>query len=320
MWAAILSLEDAAELVRVASALRWRNNPRGHDNLDLHERYGDGLLPWLEQLVDGDGVLSGNPWCTQACLLACTSKRAFDLAYRVHYFANKKQPTDLAMQWVERHPKTGLRELARRAEEGDKRAAVLLRRLGGSAEAPGPKPRGLAEAILQHLDDYAERAFGQIDYAHVAPSAVARWPHLTSPHPELAFGGLRLVAARARRGNGWGIVLERITGTRDASPQITQYLYGSAIPGGYALRARLLERGFGSAEQVLPHLALTNASILIETAEFEHVVGTHVFGSGASAPWNIPPSASPTYRSLAEALARRKPQLFDPGTPNTRPP
>jgi hypothetical protein len=315
LWAALLSLEDAAELVQVAGALTWRNHPRGVDNIDLYARYRNGILPWLAQLVDDDGLLLANPWCTQACLLACTSKRAFDLAYRVRFYSRRDQPTELASQWVERHRRIGMRELARRADGGDKRATVLLRRCGGAAKA-----QGLAGAILQHLDDHAEVGFGHIDYAHAVPCAVARWPLLSSPHPELAFGGLRLVAARARRGRGWGIVLERLTGIGSPSPQVTQYAYGSQVSGGYVLCARPSQRGFGDAlEHAVPLLGLTDPQVIVRTADFEHVVGSHVFVSdGRASRWHIPPSESPTYRSLARAIASRDGSLFEAGTINTR--
>ena len=48
LWDALLSLADAAELVEVASRLRWEFHPRGFDNTDLHARYGDGIVPWRE--------------------------------------------------------------------------------------------------------------------------------------------------------------------------------------------------------------------------------------------------------------------------------
>jgi hypothetical protein len=55
-WAALLSLEDAAELVREATRLEWRFHVRGKDNLALHERYGDEILPWLGSRLK-NGVL-----------------------------------------------------------------------------------------------------------------------------------------------------------------------------------------------------------------------------------------------------------------------
>ena len=57
LWDARLSLEDAAELVAVASRLRWEFHPRGFDNTELHARYGDGIVPWLATRLDGTRVL-----------------------------------------------------------------------------------------------------------------------------------------------------------------------------------------------------------------------------------------------------------------------
>lgn len=61
LWAALLSLADAAEFVAVATRLRWEFHPRGFDNVDLHRRYGDAIVPWLATRVDGAGVLHNQP-------------------------------------------------------------------------------------------------------------------------------------------------------------------------------------------------------------------------------------------------------------------
>ena len=82
MWQALLSLADAAEFVEVASRLRWEFHPRGFDNTDLYQRYGDGIVPWLATFVDDDGVLHNVPWCVGPCLLACGSAEASRAARR----------------------------------------------------------------------------------------------------------------------------------------------------------------------------------------------------------------------------------------------
>ena len=82
LWAALLSLADGAEFVRVASGLAWEFHPRGFDNVDLHLRYGDAIVPWLATRLDHDGVLHNLPWCVVPCLLACGGPAAFELAWR----------------------------------------------------------------------------------------------------------------------------------------------------------------------------------------------------------------------------------------------
>lgn len=83
LWAALLSLEDADELVTEARRLRWEFHVRGRENLALLERYGEGILPWLESRLDDAGVLFNVPWCVVPCLLAIDTRQAFALALRV---------------------------------------------------------------------------------------------------------------------------------------------------------------------------------------------------------------------------------------------
>ncbi len=82
LWAALLSLETADELVREARRLRWEFHVRGRDNLALHQRYGDAILPWLESRLDDEGVLFNVPWCVVPCLLAIGTRAALALALR----------------------------------------------------------------------------------------------------------------------------------------------------------------------------------------------------------------------------------------------
>jgi len=84
VWAAFLSLEDAAEFVKHARRIRWEFQVRGRDNVALHERYGDGILPWIESRIEGEGALVNVPWCVVPCLLAIGTRDALDVALRVH--------------------------------------------------------------------------------------------------------------------------------------------------------------------------------------------------------------------------------------------
>lgn len=120
VWAALLSLENAAEFVTHARGLRWQANVRGMNNLAPYERYGDGILPWIATRVDEDGVLHNVPWCVLPCLLASGAEDAFAIG------ATVRVPHVLC-RWVIRHPATGYRLLAERASQP--RVAGVIREL-----------------------------------------------------------------------------------------------------------------------------------------------------------------------------------------------
>ncbi|MEZ4445135.1 MAG: hypothetical protein R3B72_39040 [Polyangiaceae bacterium] len=61
-WAALCSLEDAAERVRTLAAVDFQHPPRRLVNTAFHERYGDAILPLLDALVDDDGRVSEDAW------------------------------------------------------------------------------------------------------------------------------------------------------------------------------------------------------------------------------------------------------------------
>ena len=110
VWLALLSLENAEEFCEHAIRLRWETDVRGRDNIAPYERYGDGILPWIATRVDRAGRLRNEPWCVLPCLLACGSEEAFGIAARV-------RDTGVLRRWVTRHPETGHRLLAERADE-----------------------------------------------------------------------------------------------------------------------------------------------------------------------------------------------------------
>jgi len=132
VWAALLSLEDAAEFVTHARGLRWQANVRGKDNLAPYERYGDGVLPWISARVDEEGVLHNVPWCVLPCLLASGAEDAFAIGAAV-------RDPDVLCQWVIRHPGIGYRLLAERASQP--RVADAIRVLHGI------DPRGTAHRL-----------------------------------------------------------------------------------------------------------------------------------------------------------------------------
>ncbi|MDI3291477.1 hypothetical protein [Polyangium sp. 15x6] len=83
VWAALLSLEDAAEFVKHGRRIRWEFQVRGRDNTALYDRYGDGILPWIESRIEAEGALANVPWCVVPCLLAIGTREALDVALRV---------------------------------------------------------------------------------------------------------------------------------------------------------------------------------------------------------------------------------------------
>ncbi len=82
VWAALLSLENAEEFVRYAKLLTWHFAGRGRDNTSALERYGSGILPWIESRLRDDSVLVNVPSCVVPCLLATRTSAALELALR----------------------------------------------------------------------------------------------------------------------------------------------------------------------------------------------------------------------------------------------
>lgn len=82
-WAALHSVQDADEFVRAAKRIQWHADVRGRYNLAAFERYGAGMLPWLDSRIDRRGVLINKPWCLLPCLLAIVDPRAFSVAVKI---------------------------------------------------------------------------------------------------------------------------------------------------------------------------------------------------------------------------------------------
>ncbi len=284
LWAALLALEDAAALVAEATRLRWDFHPRGFDNTELHDRYGDDIVPWLATCVDDDGVLHNRPWCVVPCLLACGSAAAFALAWRVTRLDGTTAwggcgDRYLAATCSARHPAVATVELARLAASGDARAAAYLRAGGRRAAVED------ARDVLALLDACAAGFFEA--RVRLAPPASAT--------------DVRVIAARA--GADWGLALEWIDGARASgmfAARAAGVAYGSRVRGaidGVAITSRpladfhgaTLDARLGPPALGLPPLALGDAAVVV--AVVPHVA------------WPAVPSASPVWRSLAAAVA-----------------
>jgi hypothetical protein len=138
------------------------------------------------------------------------------------------------------HPKTGYVELARLAETGDEAAAGILVQWGT------PQPRrvyawiegGLgaerADALYATLGLTTDLLPGQILSlldSWCRPDLDA-WPPLwTGRGPSVELHALRLCAGRARDGDDWLVLLERLQGYH-RSLSIQRYAYGENAEGG----------------------------------------------------------------------------------------
>jgi hypothetical protein len=269
LWAALLSLEDAAEFVREASRIRWSAHPRGRDNTAPVERYGDAILPWLATFVRPDGRLVNVPWCVQPCLLSIGASEAFELIWKVRAIDTDdiaaatgpvsepppSEPDDgadtLVIEWIYAHPEAGFPALARAAEADDPRAVIMLKSLaqcepsavfGFVSRALG---HGRAAAIFAAIEAPTEVDEAAILAVLDAVAGTDDWPELCGGEPERAYHGLRLIAARARDGDGWGVLFERIEGEDEESARLQIYCYGTAVGAGAPSEAATAAGGAG---------------------------------------------------------------------------
>ncbi|HEY4241815.1 MAG TPA: hypothetical protein VGM88_18460 [Kofleriaceae bacterium] len=192
LWAALLALDDAAEFVREAKRLRWEFHPRGSTNTELHERYGDGILPWLATRVQG-GVLTDMPWCIAPLLLACGSPDAAALAWTVTETRSNWGRGDVRTAWFDAHPAVGAAYLTTLE---DARAWAQLAAMRARKAVDGPLE------VLPLLDACA--------LGLVAPE-LSLWPTERGTGPRTTHGS-RAIAVRD--GADWGLAIETLEGDR----------------------------------------------------------------------------------------------------------
>lgn len=274
LWAALMSLDDAEEFVREATRIRWFFHPRGRDNVAPYERYGEGILPWLEAHVQR-GRLVNIPWCVDPCFAALESPRGFDVLWTVRTavegtgdewpgpFASDNagdadqrhgvalhapapaaaadSANGLVIGWIYAHPDVGFAKLAALAAAADPRAALMLKSLAqiGPQEVFGHVVAAIGEARADALFTQVG-APKEIDAAAILVvldgaamnDAIGAWPELCCDDADRAYHGMRVVAARARTGDGWGILFERIEGSWEDGAVVQAYAYGSAVGQG----------------------------------------------------------------------------------------
>ncbi|MBA2542759.1 MAG: hypothetical protein H0V17_24150, partial [Deltaproteobacteria bacterium] len=238
--AALLSLDDTAEVLGHLTRITW-GYPL-YDATTLVERYGEAMLPWFAGVLTPEGNLELKAWQIEGALVMLGSEAAFELMLKArafHFIDNdetRKHPLgdvsklraldpkariDILVEntidaFMAKHPQVAARVLAKRAATApkDKRLAALGKRLalvvGGKAAldaAFGARPveAVTAKAILEVLDAGA---------GDPAPQA---WPKFSTGIEDDPMGyeyfGLRLIGARSKKGEDWGVVLERISGS-----------------------------------------------------------------------------------------------------------
>ncbi|MEM7166204.1 MAG: hypothetical protein AAF581_12110 [Planctomycetota bacterium] len=283
LWAALLSLEDAAEFVREASRLRWEFHPRGHYNVAPVQRYGDEIEAWLLAHVGADGYLLNVPWCVKPCLLEIGTQNIFralwgtrgilerPLAARVDGAAAEAPAPavvapdveGLLHRWIVRHHAVSYGELARLAIAGDERGTQLF--VSAAAKSPSEVAQHAAAAVGA---DAAQMLSLQLQVpTQLEPRAILRvlddaaewevdsegfpWPLFrTGVAGHWEYHALRVVAARSLSGDHWGVLFERVTGCDPEVATVDLYRYGSNVPSGMWIGAGPY-LGLGVPEELL---------------------------------------------------------------------
>ena len=216
-WAALLSLESVEEFVREGLRLEWRFHCRKHQCLDLLERYGQGIFPWLASFVK-DGVLVSLPWCVGDCLLALDTPEARDLVVRLKS-AIIEEPGGTCP-----FPRDAQGELTTHGLYPDHEPAQVqpsaltfqrnyAQRHGGSVNRIRVQPTLEATDILATLDSACRQSDG--------------WPVFFGQEPDRAYHALRMIAVRAREGNDWAVLFEVLEGSSKDHLLDCRYLVSS---------------------------------------------------------------------------------------------
>lgn len=238
-WAALMSLADADELVRAVAHRDWKVAPHGVVEVAPALRYGEAILPWLASFVDARGAVARAPvdlaWNLNTigtpAALALLLRLAGDRAGRVESV-------------IDSHGRLGYQRLAELAHGGDAAAREALRAY--VAGSPKRRRAELAAAIGKRAADALVASdvatlteatiLATLDAAAAASSAHRLdWPGFQEAASHFTYHAMRIIAARARDGDGWGVMFEVVQGDarRGKWPAtIQRYTYGSRVRAG----------------------------------------------------------------------------------------
>ena len=237
LWVALLSLEDAAEFTREATRLTWQFPLRGWDNHDAFERFGPGVLPWLEHLLGQPPLAPHFRQSLEGMLIRCGEPAARAVIRTRREGDADPDGLGLTLEWLRAHRAAAWKALAALADGGDEVArdafAALVRRNPAAAKKALGKRAALpaaeleADVILKALDAAAAAAIGER----------LPWPTLNPTAGHFEYHAMRLIAVRAEQGDDWGVLLEVAQGD-DLDPDarwpgcVQRYTYGSRVTAG----------------------------------------------------------------------------------------
>ena len=257
LWAALLSLEDGAEFSREAARLDWQFPfLRGWDNEDAVLRYGVGALAWLEALLDQTegfvGAVPASPFYFVGTHLLAIGPAAAKTVLRVRRDADA-DPDGLGFvsDWLARQDAPAWVALGELALSGDASAQRALHALARRSPSKARRHLGkeLASRVLGAPASLEAKAIlAVLDAAASAPIGERLpWPTLVASAGHFEYHAMRVVAARAKRSDDWGLLIEVVQGDQLGAEDAVRwpatiqcYTYGSKVASGgrYLLDAR----------------------------------------------------------------------------------
>lgn len=343
VWAALLSLEDFAELREVMASLpvHWVAELPGEM---LGARYGAALVNWVATQIE-DGRLVEEGWPLGAALCGSGSDRAFEVVWSLRSLHNYPTEPDesangLVLQWLWSFPTDAFYFVASHALAGDRRARLILRSL--TECHPGTvwrfliasfSPEEVASVLASAKVEPTIKRSGILNVLDHAAASGTAWP---KPMAETgSTNNLRLTAFRSRSRGDWHVVFEELQVHSVGCVRIQQYEMGSrpwpeagpthrrfksldfphvsskAEPASpRAARRAFAEFALESATQTTgevwtPLHELRQMSDLGDPFEVVQVI------TGLGAWHEIAPSQHPAFQRLAEALAQGNFEVVD---------
>ena len=242
-WAALVSLADAAEFLRTVKGARWSKQPTGTDRVAPALRYGEAILPWLASFVDKRGVIAKHAIDVEWNLVSIGGPRALEVLLRI-----ASDRTEVIEDFIDTHRKAAYRAFDELSRGGNVRAREVL--LAFVAAAPSRRRKELAAALGARASAAllagasgaleAGAILKVLDAAAIADSDHRLdWPDFEAYASNFTYHAMRVIAARSRTGDDWGIVFEVVLGDLPGRPPrvrwpaaIQQFYYGSRVRSG----------------------------------------------------------------------------------------